>query len=338
MPKVSIIVPVYNEAAHVRACIDSITNGTFQDFELIVADGGSIDGTLSILKELASKDPRVVVTDNPKKHQVFALNEMIEMASAAVIVRCDAHAIYPNDYIERIYGHLVSSVRYGNVGTCSVCVPSDNSSKSAGISVALSNPFGVGLSHRNCFHSAETREVDTLLFGAWRAAIFEDVGVFDTDFLRGQDYEHNLRLRENDYKIIQVSGEPLKYLARSSLSKLFKMIMQYASCKPLLIRKYRRFPNYRFCVPLIFFLVLLGLLIVAPSLGVLIVVAYILTLFVVSFFSIRSRKIDTPFIETLVFSAISMIVAHVAHAVGTLFGIGWAFGLVGHEIQSANSR
>jgi len=45
MPKFSIITVCYNEAAHIRETLDSIVNQTFKDFELIVVDGGSTDGT-----------------------------------------------------------------------------------------------------------------------------------------------------------------------------------------------------------------------------------------------------------------------------------------------------
>ena len=49
MPKFSIITVCYNEAAHIRETLDSIVNQTFKDFELIVVDGGSTDGTKNII-------------------------------------------------------------------------------------------------------------------------------------------------------------------------------------------------------------------------------------------------------------------------------------------------
>ena len=58
-PTVSIIVPVYNVEKYLPACIDSILAQTFRDFELILVDDGSPDGSQAILEQYAQKDSRV---------------------------------------------------------------------------------------------------------------------------------------------------------------------------------------------------------------------------------------------------------------------------------------
>ena len=61
MPKISVIVPVYNVEKYLSRCIDSILNQTFRDFELILVDDGSPDKSGEICDEYAKKDDRIKV-------------------------------------------------------------------------------------------------------------------------------------------------------------------------------------------------------------------------------------------------------------------------------------
>ena len=63
MPKVSIIVPTYNVEAYLVECMESITNQTLEDIEIICINDGSTDGSLAILKSYAEKDKRIVLVD-----------------------------------------------------------------------------------------------------------------------------------------------------------------------------------------------------------------------------------------------------------------------------------
>ena len=58
MPKLSVIVPVYNTEKYLRECVDSILSQTFTDFELILVDDGSTDGSGIICDEYAGKEDR----------------------------------------------------------------------------------------------------------------------------------------------------------------------------------------------------------------------------------------------------------------------------------------
>lgn len=61
MPKLSIIVPVYNVEKYIRQCIDSILSQTFKDFELILVNDGSHDSCGEICEQYARNDNRIKV-------------------------------------------------------------------------------------------------------------------------------------------------------------------------------------------------------------------------------------------------------------------------------------
>ena len=61
MPKVSVIIPVYNVEKYLRQCLDSVVNQTLKDIEIICVNDGSTDNSLEILEEYASKDSRIKI-------------------------------------------------------------------------------------------------------------------------------------------------------------------------------------------------------------------------------------------------------------------------------------
>ena len=89
-PAISVILPVYNAEAYVREAVESILNQTFTDFECIIINDGSTDGSGAILRELAARDARIVLVEQSNEGLVSALNKGLEMARADLIARMDA--------------------------------------------------------------------------------------------------------------------------------------------------------------------------------------------------------------------------------------------------------
>ena len=89
-PAISVILPVYNAEAYVREAVESILAQSFTDFELIIINDGSTDGSGAILRELAVRDTRIVLIERPNGGLVSALNDGIESARAELIARMDA--------------------------------------------------------------------------------------------------------------------------------------------------------------------------------------------------------------------------------------------------------
>lgn len=95
MPKISIIVPLYNSEKYLARCIKSILNQTFKNFELILVDDGSIDGSLSICEGFAEKDTRIKVIHKENGGVSTARNTGLEIAVGDYITFVDS-----DDYIE----------------------------------------------------------------------------------------------------------------------------------------------------------------------------------------------------------------------------------------------
>lgn len=102
---VSIIVPVYNVAPYLRDCLDSLLAQRFEDFEVLLVDDGSTDGSGPLCDELAEKDSRVVVLHQKNGGVCSARNRGLEEARGEFLVFVDADDLVTEDYLE----HLMES-------------------------------------------------------------------------------------------------------------------------------------------------------------------------------------------------------------------------------------
>src|SRR4051812_4814918 len=92
-PPISVLMPVYNAERYVAEAIESILAQSPGDFEFIIIDDGSKDGSLAILERYAARDPRIRLVSRPNTGIVKALNQGLEMASGELVARMDADDI-----------------------------------------------------------------------------------------------------------------------------------------------------------------------------------------------------------------------------------------------------
>ena len=105
MPKVSIIIPCYNEQRTIRLLLDALRNQTFPyaDAEVIISDGMSTDSTRAEIALFQNDYPdlTVRVVDNALRSIPSAVNRALEVSRGEMIVRLDAHSKPHPDYVER---------------------------------------------------------------------------------------------------------------------------------------------------------------------------------------------------------------------------------------------
>ena len=96
MPRVSVIIPVYNTERYLTQCLESIVSQTLEDIEIICVNDGSKDGSADILRDYARRDRRVIVIDQPNQGLSAARNAGASAAAGDYLYFLDS-----DDYIER---------------------------------------------------------------------------------------------------------------------------------------------------------------------------------------------------------------------------------------------
>jgi len=256
-PFVTVIIPCRNEQNFIGKCLDSVLKSDYDQerIEILIADGMSDDQTRSVLKTFSDKHKCIRVFDNPEKIVPTALNTGIRAARGEVVIRMDAHNIYPEDYISKCVEYLLK-YEVDNVGGIWITMPGGGTAVARMIALALSHPFAVGNAYYR-IGSKTPRYVDTVPFGCYRRDVFDRIGLFDEELIRNQDDEFNLRLLKNGGKILLAPEIVSSYYARDSLKKLWRMYFQYGYFKPLVVKKIGRVLTVRQLIPAIFVVVLI---------------------------------------------------------------------------------
>ena len=239
-PRVSIVMPCRNEAAYIAPCLDSVlaTDYPLDRLEVLIADGRSDDGTHEIVAGYAARHSCVRLLDNPARITPAALNTAIRAATGDVIIRMDAHGVYPRDYVSRLVTALEASGA-DNVGGVVVTLAADDTPVARAIALAFAHPLGVGNAYFR-IGVAGPRWVDTVPFGCFRREVFERVGMFDEELVRNQDDEFNLRVIGHGGRILLLPDVVSRYYGRRSLGAVARMFYQYGYFKPLVARKTAR--------------------------------------------------------------------------------------------------
>lgn len=230
--------------------------------EILVVDGLSDDKTAEIVRFYAEKHDHIHHLSNPFKVVPFALNQAIRISKGEIILRMDAHSVYPEDYISSLVAGL-STYNCDNTGGVWITEPANDSLKALAIAESTSHPFGIGNAHYR-LDNQSPKKVDTVPFGCYRKEIFNRIGLFDEELVRNQDDEFNARLIKNGGSIYLLPQVKIRYFARESFKKTSKMFYQYGLYKPLVNLKVGKPATLRqFAPPLFtFFLItfiLLGL-------------------------------------------------------------------------------
>lgn len=217
-PSVAIIVPIFNEIAHIdRLAVELAAQDYAGPLEIHLVDGGSNDGTRDKLRLIASADPRFRVLDNPRRLPAAALNIAIAASQSDIVARLDAHARYAPDNIRRAVETLLAT---GAGGVGGHLLPGPGTSLvGRAIAAAHISPLGVGVAPFRREHCSGW--VETVWNGCYWRHVIEQVGPLREDLPRAEDNDLNARIRGLGYGLYLSPAIRASYQPRATLAGLW---------------------------------------------------------------------------------------------------------------------
>lgn len=260
---VLVVIPVLNEEAHIETCLRSLMIGDqrLAAVEFVVVDGGSTDRTRSIVAGLFDEFPNLRLLNNPQKLQSAAINLAARDygMGRGILVRCDAHAIYPEGYVMAVADSL------NHRGVASVVVPMDAVGSGCFQRAAawiVDTPLGSGGSaHRG---GRKSMFVDHGHHAGFDLKTFLHVGGYDETFSHNEDAEFDKRLRDAGGRIFLDADIRLRYLPRKTASALARQYFNYGKGRARTILTHGERPKLRQMIPVVTLLACLAGLAFAP--------------------------------------------------------------------------
>ena len=312
MNKVLIVIPCLNEEAHLEGLVEQLVYTTQHlNRQIVIAEGGSTDKTLSIARALAEKYPFVNYIHNVNKIQSAGVNLAVKTygQDCDYFIRIDAHSGYPENFCDILLQE--ASTHHAQ----SVVVSMNTVGKSGfqkAIAAAQNSKLGNGGSaHRSA--DGNGKWVDHGHHALMDRRAFESVGGYDEQFSHNEDAELDLRLTQAGHKIWMTAQTEITYYPRSTIQGLYRQYFKFGHGRARTIFKHKVKPRARQMIPLVIapaaVLFILGL--VTNKLLMLPLLAWAFICFIYGLLLARQQK-DTQIIS----SGLAIMVMHLAWSCG----------------------
>lgn len=267
LENVLIIIPTLNEEDHIEGCIRSLLGSDGLGCEIVVCDGGSTDRTEEIVRGLQATYEKLDFLENPKKLQSAAVNLAADVKAGPDIkylVRCDAHSIYPENFIRDVVQSLdetgASSVVtvMDSIGT--TCFEKANA-------WVVDTPLGSGgAAHRG---GGASKYVDHGHHAGFVAEWFRKVGGYDESFSHNEDAEYDHRLGLAGGSVYLSADIRIEYTPRGTLQSLARQYFNYGQGRVRTVVKHSIRPKIRQLLPVFAVLAVIFSLLLLPLLPLL---------------------------------------------------------------------
>lgn len=246
MSGVLAVIPCLDEADHLDALLAQMLADTTID-RLVVADGGSTDGSRAIVARRAAQDGRLHLLDNPERIQSAGVNRAVAVHGSGFewLLRIDAHCLYPDGYARK----LLEAAR--REGASSVVVPMVTVGQGGfqdAAAAAQNSVIGTGGSaHR---HLTGGRFVEHGHHALIRLELFRAVGGYCEAMPCNEDAEIDHRMIQAGGRIWLEPAGALTYFPRSTPRALWRQYFRYGVGRARNMRRHRMRPRLRQLVPL----------------------------------------------------------------------------------------
>jgi len=258
LPKVSVVIPMYNEIDTIEQCIGSVLHQVYpqKSIEIVVVDGCSKDGSREKVEELGKKNGNIRLLDNPDQMTPKALNIGIKNAHGDVVIILGAHTKIKDDFISQNIANM-QKMNVKCVGGTQINVGETYTQRAIGY--AMGSLFGIPSAPYRFWK--KEKFVDTVVYAAYKKELFDEIGYFDEKLLISEDAEFNWRIRKAGYKIFYNPQIISYYYPRKSIVKLIKQLFRYGILRVNVIKKHLDAAKPIHLVPPLFILVSIALLI-----------------------------------------------------------------------------
>ena len=260
----SILIPTLNEEKDILNCLKRVIENVsdFIDYEILIIDGGSIDNTIKIVKDLKLPNLKIFIEENLSVYQ--ALNYGVRKSSKKYIIRVDSRALIPENYIKQCLEFL-NKKKADAVGGLQVQYGETNKQKV--IAESISSKLGNGGSKVR-LKLNKPIEYNRLYMGCFKKEDLIEVGLYDdSDVVISEDSLMNYKLIKNKKKLVLLPIE-VKYPAKETFAKLFKQYFIYGGAQGYVLNNYfseiEKIFSLRQIIPVVFVITMLLSILTIP--------------------------------------------------------------------------
>ncbi|HEY7862934.1 MAG TPA: glycosyltransferase, partial [Thermoanaerobaculia bacterium] len=221
--KASIVVVTFHNRDLNRLCLESVFGRTeWPNFEVIVVDNGSTDGTPPMLRELARRHPALTVIENADNRGFAAANNQgLAVASGDYLVLLNNDTVVARGWLSRLIGHLAADSGLGLVGPTTNAIGNEQKVEPGYTDVGQMPAWAAELSRRRDGELADMPMI-AMFCVAMRRAVWTEIGGLDERFAVGmfEDDDYCRRVRQAGYRIRVARDVYLHHWQRAS----FKLI------------------------------------------------------------------------------------------------------------------